>query len=351
MLTKIICDLIKFKTERDSLSEMKRLIDYLMTLGQRYNWIFKIYSFKSIPSISIKMGDYQPKIVLNGHLDVVSGDRSQYLPKIIGQRIYGRGSLDMKGSFATYLEIFKELSELNKSIPVEIVGVFDEETGGFNGTKQIMNLSKPDIVIIGEPTNMQVETESKGVIWAKIITHGKSAHAAKPWEGNNAIEKLNLELISLKKMFPNKKSPWQTTLNIGKISGGTSVNQLPDGAEGTLDIRRVAQDEPESLINKIKKGFIFGDTEIEVLLDEPVHNFPQDNKYTKKLINIISKYQKLEKGRSFFASDARHYGSCGIPAIVFGPTGEDMHGPNEYVNLVSLQRYKNILKEFIITSI
>ena len=127
------------------------------------------------------------KIILNAHLDVVSGREEQYKPYEKDGKLFGRGAIDMKGAAAVEILVFKEVAK-RVSYPLALQLVTDEEIGGFCGTKyQIEKGVRADFVIAGEPTDFGVNNKAKGIIWLKIKTKGKSAHGAYPWRGKNAL--------------------------------------------------------------------------------------------------------------------------------------------------------------------
>lgn len=290
------------------------------------------------------------KVILNGHLDIIPGKEHQYTPEIKNGKLYGVGAMDMKSSVASFIVLFKEIS--NKiDYPLALQLVTDEETGGFNGTKyQIDQGVKADFVIVGETTNFTIENQAKGISWVKISSRGKTAHSAYPWKGENAIWKMNKLLHSLEKKFPipNQKE-WVTTVNLSRIeTSNQTFNKIPDDCEIWLDIRYIPQDS-NTVINTIKE-LLSKEFKLDVVVKEPAQFVDGNNQYLRLLQKIgkqiIKKEVPLNKGMG--SSDARHFTRVNNSAIEFGPIGGGMGSDSEWVNISSLKEYHQILKEFLL---
>src|SRR6266480_217175 len=154
---------------------------------------FAVEEFKSngIPSMLVSNKNAKTrefKIILNAHLDVVPAREYQLLEK--EGRFYGRGVYDMKIAAAVIIFLFKELAK-SVDYPLALQLVTDEELGGFCGTKyQVEQGVRGEFVLAGDISSLRIQNKSKGMLWLKIKTNGKSAHGAYPWEGENALGKL-----------------------------------------------------------------------------------------------------------------------------------------------------------------
>lgn len=116
------------------------------------------------------------RVILNAHLDVVSGKDEQFQHFQSKDRFYGRGAIDMKGGVSIEILVFKELAK-KLYYPIALQLVTDEEIGGFNGTKyQIEKGVKSDFVIAGESTDFGINNQAKGINWVKNKIKGKTAH-------------------------------------------------------------------------------------------------------------------------------------------------------------------------------
>jgi succinyl-diaminopimelate desuccinylase len=301
--------------------------------------------FYNKPSLPSKF-----KFILNAHLDVVSAKPEQYSPKIVGGKLYGRGSLDMKAPAAVEILIFKKLAK-QIDYPFGLQIVTDEETGGHDGTGyQVEKGVKADFVIAGEYSNLKINNKAKGPLWIKVSAKGKTSHGAYVWAGENAIQKMALFIEEMNKLYPiPKKETWCTTQNLAKIeTTNETLNKVPDNCSAYFDIRRVPE-EKDLVLKKIKK-ILPKDFELSILEDEPVQFTKEDDPSVVKLGKSIQKItgKKVEFVGFNGASDARFYNAVNTPAVCFGPTGEGLHTDNEWVDINSLNSYYEILKDFVL---
>ena len=291
------------------------------------------------------------KIILNGHLDVIPGKESQYAPQIKGKRLYGVGSMDMKANVACLIMAFKEMAD-KVNYPLGLQLVTDEEIGGFDGTKyQIEKGVRADFVIAGEPTNFDIVNKAKGVMRVNISTKGKTAHGAYPWRGENAIWKMNEFLNILKKKYPiPSQQKWITTINLSRIeTSNQAFNKIPDDCAIGLDIRYIPED-AATIVKDIKKivpkGFV-----LDIISKDPAMITSNENEYIKILQKeskqIIKKNIILRGAQG--TSDARHFGQVNCAGIEFGPIGQGIGSDNEWVDIPSLEKYYQILKNFLLT--
>lgn len=311
------------------------------------------FTHNGVPSVLVYNTPKRPKkfrLILNGHLDVVPGKPYQYVPTIKGKKLYGVGSMDMKANVACLVFAFKELAS-KVSYPLALQLTTDEEIGGFNGTKyQVDQGVRADFVLAGEPTNFDIVHEAKGVSWLRISAVGKTAHGAYPWRGDNAILKINQFLYRLQKIYPTpKQQAWVTTVNISSIStSNKSFNKIPDDCILEIDTRFIAKDS-KSFLPKIQKLLPKG-CSLEVVTNEPALFTPKTNEFVQLLSTITARVIKKNivlRGAQG-TSDARHFARVGGQGIEFGPIGGDIGSDHEWVDLPSLAKYYEILKEFLL---
>jgi succinyl-diaminopimelate desuccinylase len=282
------------------------------------------------------------------HVDVVPAPKNLFDAKEDTTTISGRGSADNKSSVAIMLSLPKELIALAKQKNITFALVTDEETGG-NSTRLMINSLKKQLksAIFMEPTNLTLENQAKGIIQIKITASGKSAHGSRPWTGKNAITNLSLKLSEFLKYHPIPTSEtYATTYNFSQISGGTAINQIPSSCELWIDIRFNPQDNPKSIISEIKDQF--RPCKVEVIkLESPIFTSPQ-NKLIETLSSCLAKVNiKPRLTFDHASSDARHCTALKIPAVVFGPTGSNLHQDNEYVITSSLSKTYAVIASFI----
>ncbi len=240
---KLLIDLIKINSES---GKEKEIGDFIC---RRLSSKFKIIKQKINNNFNIFASVGTPRIILVSHLDTVSG---QLDIKQNNDYIYGRGACDNKSQIAA--SILAAEKALEKGIKdFGLLFTVEEETT-LNGVKKALDLIPKSVklIIVGEPTNLEIVKGQKGLIYLKLICRGKSAHGSMPEKGINAIELLMNELINIKKIKFNEDSVLgKNVINIGKIKGGDYPNVVPDYAEAVIVIRNTIK--AEEVINKIKK--------------------------------------------------------------------------------------------------
>ncbi|NMB84496.1 M20 family metallopeptidase [Candidatus Roizmanbacteria bacterium] len=290
------------------------------------------------------------KVILNAHLDVVPGKRRQFKPFQKGNRLYGRGALDMKAAAAAEILVFKELAK-KLPYPVALQIVMDEEIGGFNGTRfQINKGVRGEFVIVGEQTGLSIGNQAKGILRVDYVVKGRTAHSAYLWRGENAIVKSKKILNRIEKLFPlPDKEVWKTTVNIADIkTNNKASNQVPEECLISCDVRYIPED--KNVIRKKLKQIAGNEGLLIINFDEPVHFTDEKNQYLVKLQQAAKKItgKSIDVVKKNGASDLRHYGRIGCPGVEFGPKGDNLHGDDEWVDIQSLSDYYQILKQFLL---
>ena len=359
-LVELTSNLIKFQSTKDNYAQIKDCLNYIKKYFSGTRVIIKEFEFNKKSSLVISFQDKTSfSLLLNGHIDVIEAEPEQYVPKVDGDKLYGRGAIDMKGGVAAFLLLMKELSSqqsLQKTLPdIALMIVSDEELGGFNGTGPLSKKYTANFVIASEPTHSNSPSQiniikaEKGVLWLKLKASGKACHASRPWLGDNALVALMNAYTKLKKMFPDttSKNRWKHTINVGKIIGGDSPNRVPDYAEMLIDIRFMEATNSKKLLGKIKKE-LPKNVILEVIEDSPML-INTEFMLIKKLQYSVAKStgKKVELLQEHGASDLRFYSEQGTPSVIFGPLGAGYHGKEELIYISSLTLYYTALKNFV----
>jgi succinyl-diaminopimelate desuccinylase len=292
-----------------------------------------------------------PCVVLHGHLDVVPGRPEQFQPRIEGDRLFGRGAYDMKGGLAAMMCALKEVERQDR-VCVRLVCVPDEES------EEIDERSTDDVVkrglggdfaITGEPTDLHIGVEAKGVLAMRIEVRGRSAHSSTPWLGDNAVLKAIDVFRAIESLpFSRESSDLfdRPSINLGRIHGGDALNKVPDQCTMAVDIRYLPDQDPREILAEVR-----GIPEIEVtrtFIHPPV-TVSRNNVFVRALRDAVAKSirgEVMSVGRDG-ASDAASFLAAGIPAVEFGPAGAGHHGPDEWVSVSSVARYRRALADFV----
>ena len=281
---------------------------------------------------------------------MVPGHESQFEPRIEGDRLFGRGAYDMKGGLAAMMCALRDLADQD-AVRVRFVCVPDEES------EDIERRSSDDLVrrgyvgdfaITGEPTDLHIGVQAKGVLAARIQVRGRAAHGSTPWLGDNAIVKAVDVFRRIESMpFSRESSEMfdRPSINLGRIVGGDAPNKVPDACVMDVDIRYLPNQDPGDILEQIR---MIPDIDVKrTFIFPPAHVSPS-NPYVRALCEVVAPAgdsTSVSVGRDG-ASDAVSFLRAGVPAVEFGPAGEGHHGPEEWVSIRSLARYRQLLVDF-----
>ena len=295
-----------------------------------------------------------PCVVFHGHLDVVPAEPDQFQARVEGDRLIGRGAYDMKGGLAAMMCALKDV-ERQSGVRVRLVCVPDEESEEIDERSTDAVVARGlggDFAITGEPTNLHIGVEAKGVLAMLIEVRGRAAHSSTPWLGDNAVLKAIDVFRAIESLpFSRESSEMfdRPSINLGRIEGGDALNKVPDRCRMAVDIRFLPGQDPEAIMAQIgripaievAKSFIF-----------PPVSVPRSNPYVRALRDAVARAvpdkEVMSVGRDG-ASDAVAFMAAGIPAVEFGPDGGGHHGPEEWVSVSSMARYRRSLVGFVRT--
>ncbi len=294
-----------------------------------------------------------PSVILHGHLDVVPGRPEQFDPRQEGDRLYGRGAHDMKGGLAAMMCALKDV-ERQERVTVRFMCVPDEESEELDRRSIDSLLAqgiRADFAITGEPTGLHIGVEAKGVLAMRIEVQGRSAHSSTPWLGENAVLKA-IDVFRTIESLPFSRESSELfdrpSINLGRIQGGDAVNKVPDACTMAVDIRYLPGQDPHDILGEVRE---IADVEIARTFIHPPVCVPRTEVHVMALRESLQRSipgEVLSVGRDG-ASDAASFLTAGIPAVEFGPEGGGHHGPEEWVSVSSLARYRRALGEFIRT--
>ncbi|EPX84817.1 acetylornithine deacetylase (ArgE) [Rubellimicrobium thermophilum DSM 16684] len=210
-------------------------------------------------------------VMLSGHTDVVPTEGQDWtLPPFVltrrDGRLYGRGTADMKGFVACALRAMLAASRRPLALPLHLALSYDEELGCLGVPSLIAMLAaapvRPRLVIVGEPTGMQVATGHKGKVALRAICHGREAHSALAPLGLNAIH-LAADLLSVLRAMQarlEREGPRDadydipyTTVHAGTIAGGVALNIVPNHCVMDFEIRNVVEDDLSALVAELRQ--------------------------------------------------------------------------------------------------
>ena len=304
-------------------------------------------------------------VVLNGHSDVVpvAGQHWSGNPFVLTRRkdrLYGRGSADMKGFIACMLAAVPLWLNKHLARPLHISVCYDEETGGFGAPGLVADMAvygpAPAIAIIGEPTLMQIVNAHKGGLELRTTITGLEAHSCDPRKGASAIS-CAARLVShiyevadrlASRPYPDSPfDPAWTTINVGKVSGGVSSNTVAGSCQIDWEMRPMPSDDGEQILAGIK------DFCRKILEPE----MRRQSKSARISTSILANVPALAPGQAraavefaagitghnstgavSFGTDAGHFAKQGMSTIVLGPGSiEQAHKPDEYISIAQVR--------------
>jgi succinyl-diaminopimelate desuccinylase len=309
---------------------------------------------RGLPVVKAEVGpETAPTVVLEGHIDVVPAHAEQFEPRLDGDRLYGRGAYDMKGAIAAMMVVTAALRDSDGvRVRLGIVGDEESEEGEERGCDRLVDSGfTGDFAITGEPTDLHIGVEAKGVLALRLEVGGTAAHGATPWLGDNAVLNAIDVFRSIESLpFARQSSELfdRPSINLGRIWGGDALNKVPDRCVIDVDIRYLPGQDPAALLEEIQAmpGVVAAP-----LMVRPPATVDRDSPFLAALREAAATYangETMSVGRDG-ASDAVSFLRVGVPAVEFGPVGAGHHGPAEWVSVSSLEGYRQALESFLRT--
>ena len=371
----ILSNLIAFKTI--SGEDNNSLIDYCDSILKKLGATsFKTFDkdkkrVNLFATIEAKTKSKQKPIILSGHTDVVPVSKSwstdPFKATIKGNKLFGRGSCDMKGFIACTLAYAPIYSKVKLDRDIHFSFTFDEETACQGAPLLIKEMSKRGIVngicIVGEPTNMKIIDAHKGCYEYTTYFEGLAGHGSAPDKGVNAVEyatKYINKLLELREILKTRTpkdsvfNPPYTTLQIGGISGGIARNVIADKCKVDWELRPVIKEDGD-FVNLEIDNFVK-----KTLLPEMIKTHPK-SKIEKEVIGEIIGFNRDEKSDACelissltgdnsrevvsFGTEAGLFQEIGISTVVCGPGSiEQAHKVDEYIVLDELKKCLKLLE-------
>ena len=303
-----------------------------------------------------------PTIMLCGHTDTVGVDGmvDPFLPRVEGDRLYGRGAQDMKGGVAAMIAAAGVLAPSWTRGRLIVAAVVDEEHGSV-GAEALVREWRADAAIITEPTDLKVAIAHKGFAWFEIATHGRAAHGSRPADGRDAIVRMGRVLNALERLDrdlqlrPAGGLEGTGSLHASIIAGGRELSSYPNLCTLQMERRTVAGEDAETTtreINAILRQLERDDPEFEADARLIAHRVPYRLDAAHPLVVTLGAVLG-ESGRSSapvgmsFWTDAAILGEAGIPTALFGPGGAGLHGLIEYVNVEDVLTCRDVLADTV----
>jgi acetylornithine deacetylase len=328
----------------------------------------KLNLFASLPA---QNGSVEGGIIFSGHTDIVpvagqQWDTPPFEAVQKADKIYGRGTCDMKGFIAVALALVPELQRSSLTQPIHFAFSYDEEVGCAGVPLLIADLQqaniKPKACIVGEPTEMRPIVAHKGIQVFRCHVRGQAAHSSLTVQGCNAIEyaaklicfirQLADEYKQIGPFDPHFDVPF-TSVSTNMIQGGNATNIIPADCEFTFEFRHLPEMKPNIIIDKInayaqhvlspQMQHEQSSTSIKIdrIAVAPSFESAEDAEINK-LVRTISGETEIRKVA--YATEAGLFQQAHIPTIVCGPGNiEQAHRANEFVTIEQLKKCETFL--------
>ena len=311
----------------------------------------------------------KPPICFTGHIDIVplgmaAWSKDPFTGQTDGDRLYGRGSTDMKSGIAAFvIAAIKLAPHLKNSPGITLVLTASEEVGceGAKYLAQEKLLDRAGAIVVAEPTANYPYIGHKGLIWVEIETRGKTAHASMPEKGENAILKMGKVIDALEHF------DWQhhcgldchhvmgkPTMNIATVHGGLNTNSVPDSVKLTVDMRTVPGIDHVHLCHSIESLIGPLGTLRKIVETPPLYSEPDE--WIESVFEVATPFidGRPRPKTIMFSTDGadlkKGYGGT-IPTVIIGPGEPDLaHQTDEWCSIARLDQsveiFERIMREW-----
>lgn len=292
----------------------------------------------------------QSKLLLQAHIDVVPGESQVFQNR--EDKYFGRGVYDMLFATACYMRLCDELGDTLNNMNLALMFSGDEELGGFNGVKKMLEAGYSTQVCVLPDAGKGMGTlnvAAKGIYNCTVRIHGQSHHGSRPWEGDGAAIKLAKFLVELDDLFDTSDQN-NSTVTVAKLIAGDADNQGPAFADVILDIRYSDKQDLAKIKTKLHSLLKRYQGEVILLVEGNDYQLNTNNEFVKEFINLYEKEHgsSIEFVKAHGSSDARFFAERDIPVIMLRPDGGGAHGDNEWISAESIEKFYRLLKKYVL---
>jgi acetylornithine deacetylase/succinyl-diaminopimelate desuccinylase-like protein len=302
-----------------------------------------------------------PTIVLNGHLDTVDvaegWSTDPLKPHIEGNKLFGLGAGDMKAGLAILLDIFERCSK-EKGLNLTFTASSDEEGNSFGAYTLIKEgLVKGDLCLMTEPTNERIMLGCRGRYVVDITVLGKAAHGARPHLGVNAIEDAARVVTNLNRIKPRQHELLgRGSICVLKVTGGADSLSVPDKCVIRVDRHVVPGETQELVMDDFVKALRSLEIQSKLKFSWMKRPTPFLEPYITERTELVKAFIFMQREVTGSKEDNIVYGeSVGdfnlfgkiMPTIVYGPSAQDWHSPNEFVQMDSIVKVRDMYMKYL----
>jgi acetylornithine deacetylase len=299
-------------------------------------------------------------LLLCGHIDTVGveGMADPHVPRIEGDRLYGRGAYDMKAGVAAALVAAREAAGRGLSGDVIVAAVADEEHASI-GVQEALRAVAADAAVVTEPTELELVIAHKGFVWSEVRVAGRAAHGSRPHLGVDAIVKTGPLLSAIGELdagLAERQHPLlgRPSVHASLIRGGDELSSYPAECVVSLERRTLPGETAEQVerevadvLDRCRTADPGLEAEQRTLMVREPFEIGPDVELVELLRAAASGPMGREPGlggASYWA-DSAFIAAAGIPTVLFGPGGEGAHAVEEWVSLADTETVSRALTE------
>jgi succinyl-diaminopimelate desuccinylase len=337
---------------------------YLGGILEQAGFAVEYHEFaESRTSLIARIGgdDARPPICFTGHIDTVplgaaKWSRDAFAGETDGDRLFGRGSTDMKSGIAAFIAAAVELAPRLARGPGVVLVITAGEEVGCEGARFLADrdlLGRAGAIVVAEPTANYPYVGHKGLAWFEVETRGVTAHGSMPEVGDNAIVRMARVIGDLEQFrFPvdSHDVMGRPTLNVGTIRGGLNTNSVPDEARITIDTRTVPGIDHAHLCGSLEALLAPRGARVRKIVDTPaLYTEPQDE-WVQQVFEACTPFLEArpEPRTITFSTDGadlkRGFGGA-VPAVILGPGEPKLaHQTDEWCSMHRIEQSTDLFR-------
>lgn len=311
----------------------------------------------------VEAGPELPTITFDAHLDTVPlGRRATTVPRWENGRLFARGACDTKASLAAIIEAVRLIVERPEPprVNITVLGSVDEEVRCRGAEFAHELVGDSDLIVVGEPTGLNVGTWHKGTTRFEIETIGRTSHSSRPELGTNAIELMVATLTRvIDEVIPGLgevtyATGESATASIGAITGGGPLNQVPDRCRVGIDVRRVPGLHTGRVLDRFDAALRpLADRDAAVrhppFVDSPAFETTASPSMLEAILMVARRHRPAATAVGLpYGTNASRLARSGAPSVVLGPGSiEVAHTDDEHVDLDEVVRAANLFVDLV----